>query len=73
MPTWVDQQTDPKKLASPRRIQVIKDAKEALAVMGLNWGILVTRDSTSDGYRITAGPHASVPPGEIHEVDRDAR
>lgn len=75
MTTWVDHQTDPKKLASPRRIEVIAEAKVEAERLGL-WGILVQRDITSaDPYfpmRLVAGPHPSVPFGHIQEVDTSA-
>jgi hypothetical protein len=68
---WIDQQTDPKKLMSPRRKLIIEDAKpEAIR---RNQGILVLRDITSEDLvypmRLTAGPDPSVPFGEIHELN----
>lgn len=66
---WVDMQTDPKKLKSPRRKIVIEEAKpEAIR---RQQGILVKRDITSEDMvyplRLTAGPDPSVPFGEIWE------
>jgi len=79
MTTWIDQQTDKRKLASPRRQEVIKSAiarAEALYLESplVAEGILVKRDITSedpyDALRLVAGPHPSVPYGYIYEEER---
>lgn len=72
--TWTDHQTDPKKLNNKRRKQVIEEAKVASAAWNDVFGILVTRDITSEDQqyplRIVAGPHPSVPAFNIMEVER---
>jgi hypothetical protein len=77
MTTWIDQQTDKRKLASPRRQEVVKSAimrAELMAIVGVQEGILVKRDITSedpyDAMRLVAGPHPSVPYGFIYEEER---
>lgn len=69
--TWTDHETDPDKLNNARRKQVIEEAKVAAAAWNNVFGILVTRDITSDDpqypMRIVAGPHPSVPPFNIKE------
>lgn len=72
---WTDNQTDPKKLKSERRKEVIAAAKVACAAMNNVFGILVKRDITSADQeyplRLTAGPHPSVPAFNIIEESRD--
>lgn len=72
MTNWVDHQTDPKKLESPRRIEVVAAAVKRAEELG-TMGVLVVRDITSlDPYfplRLDAGPDSSVPYGHIYEVD----
>lgn len=75
MTTWVDHQEDPKKLESPRRIEVVAEAV-ARAEELQTFGVLVERDITADiqnPLRLVAGPHPSVPFGHIYEVDRSPR
>lgn len=71
MPEWNDHETDPEKLNNERRKQVIAEAKVAAEAMNNVFGILVTRDITSDDpaypLRIVAGPHPSVPAFHIIE------
>ena len=71
MAEWNDHETDPKKLNNARRKQVIEEAKVAAAAQNNVFGILVTRDITSDDpnypLRIVAGPHPSVPAYHIIE------
>ena len=66
---WDDKQTDPKKLKSERRKQVIEEAKPVAEER--QQGILVKRDITSVDQvypmRLVAGPDPSVPFGEIWE------
>lgn len=75
VPEWVDNQTDPKKLASPRRQEVIAEAKLACEAQNNVFGILVARDVTSVDQqyplRLVAGPHPSVPAYHIiEEIDQ---
>jgi hypothetical protein len=74
MPDWIDHETDPKKLNSLRRREVIADAKKACEAQNNVFGILVKRDITSVDQqyplRLVAGPHPSVPAYHIMEEER---
>ena len=74
MPEWTDSQTDPKKLNNLRRQEVIEEAKVAAELINNVFGIVVTRDITSEDeeypLRLVAGPHPSVPAYNIIEIER---